>query len=699
MTAVFCNRTPSINTPSAHQDTLRVKAAADDKLQGIQGRVESLKARADELKELADQMLRDAARSFEPMSVEPIQYRPTVAGFVRLTPSIPVVPTVFVGIPQQPDIPRFAQSIEAQDFRASTISAPTIVPISAQFLATAFNSIGTPREFAVWFPNIPPTPAVVFPELRSAALVDAVFGRLQGLSVHLPSMPTIPAISIADPIIEFPSVDVSFDSFVARLERAARNTFVPADHTYTLKADILQIIGAFYAGGIVLDAGDLQANYVKSTEDAVKRYERHMQDLWARHGLGTPGRNGVVSAHVARYAERVREDSQMSFEAQALQWKMQGYQYVAGAAAEAHNFFATMELQLDELDFLQSTAEYAGRVALFEALAAVYRARSLTRTIQIAAYRARLARVTARASRIRAHLQVLRAYEGYADAQTQVYVSRNELKAAVESILEAQVSQNQARVELYQAQISQLEAAELKAQADVEAYKARLSAWRGELAALRHETLQTQGRNRVVQARNAVAASRVSLQAAGQEAIALEATASASAAVRKLGELRARAASASAERADYDAQLAIAAGLYGAQGLLYRVQTTPYEIGTSVDSAKLQTDAAQNSAAAASATRIAGGAVRAAQLTQQYRAQIADAYMQFYDVLARAESSRIAGELSGYRASVGLAAAGSYDTSNQYSSSMGQRDDLTTGKSVRCDVAYEELIELAMTDE
>ena len=654
-----------------------VSTRASGHSDSIRSEIDGLMARAVELRESADSIL-ESVSDFETAAIDPIEFEAALGEYDRRQKALPVAPDVFeLGAvdPFDADAP---PELRLAGYTPSQIDSPD--PITVTFVDAP------ERPSAVVAPDAPDVGSVTVPDAPDVNVTLGDLPQLGAAPAFSGSFPDIQSVELPD--LPLDEITLPDDSVLDRLETLAARKFERSEYEQRLLPETMTAVGALLEGNFILDMDELEAGVVANIEKAVAQYARRMQSMWSRRGWDEQSTDHRRE-HIDRVLARVSEDQRKDWTAAVTRWRMQLLPVALQLNVEAHSFATEMLGELYDLDFNQLEAEYQAQISLFDLAAARYNIVRLKMEKALTEYRIKVARVRASAQVYSAYIRQQEAVADMNQARGQAYSAEQEAQMAAVDVFRAQVDAAEAVIEAYNSMMRGVAGKAEALKVKLAEYEASTTEWGAELTSARAEFDTARSENRAITARNRARAAQVGADAATSESVAFAAVQSAAETSAQVAQLKAQAATRVGQYATANARNDTETLQYTAQIAQYRREGVSFDTSLIPDRADFSAIGTINSEVASTVQNVAQTATRAAELTQQYRSALADAYVSLYGAAADAESSRVTGRVSGYRASVGLATRGSVDYTSQIDSSSNYSEDVSASQGNSCQTLYE----------
>lgn len=652
-----------------------VQGAVDTDSRAVRGKVKSLKEDAEVLAAEA-KLIIESVNEFTTATIDQIPFSADPSDYSWVTPGSPPVPSLFRydggGLDGLGDTP----SLNLAGFERSTFTLPIADSVS--------------------FPDAPGLPGLTS-RPQAPGIAGITIPDPPSVSITLGALPTIgaaPAFSgftyqaqfvTPDPLV-IPEINLPDLSALDRVEEMVEDTFEREPYNFMVLEESVTAASALLSGNFVIDMDALEKGMVDNLLKATKLHEERMTRLWGRRGFTD---NAAAVDYTGNVTLRFNADNKKAFDAAVIRWRMKLLPVAMQLSVEAHAQMAEILGELYDVDFEFLEAEHIALQSLYELAVARYNIAALQIDRARAEYSGQSLFVRARAENFSAFTRQQEAVGRLNDSIAGGYAAQQRAKESEGDSFMAEVSGNQAQVSAYGAQMEAVQAQAQALRARLLDYEGQVAGWGADLTLARSEYQVNRAKNREIIAKNRQSASQTSSDASSAEATAEVARASATEAFVLAAELRAEIASRSGENIETDTNNAISALEYVAGVGQYRLDASQFTAGFSADRAEFRAKDQINSAVARTFNQISDGAVRAAQLTQQYRIQLANAYQSLYEAAGRADASRVSGQLSRYRGTAGLRTRGALDYSSQVQRDVAFSDDTTSSQSNNCRTEWE----------
>lgn len=646
--------------------------------------IDLIKQEAEALTEEARGLISQAG-SFAPRSPKDVFFKPTVGAFSYGSVPIPAAPVLFRpsdlgdmdGIGRPP-------SIQIDGFEVSTLNPPSLSPVSFDQTPVEFVSIGTPQAPADAQIDIPAAPDIDI-NIDLSALPDEgpapvfagtgdVISPLLDIAPYTPSALTLPDES-------------DFD----RYESLVNREFEFPEYHQKMLPTLMPAVGALLAhDGFVVDTDDLLDNSQQQISEQVTRhFNKRQRSLWDRRGMAADAaRDAAVQAQTSQVIQRYQAYDQQELEVQMIRWRMKLLPVALQLTTEAHSLMMEILGELYDLEFEFLAAKQMALIGLFDLAVSKYNQNLIKLQREAALYRGLSAQARSRASQYGIFTQQQQYRANLNQALGSAYEAEHRVMAMKADIFRTEASLAEISLDAYSAWVQGVTTKAQAARAQFANYEAQLAKWSGDVQEVSNQHKINRLQNREVIERNRALSAQLSSDATAEAAVSY-------AAVQSAAEVRAQVAHARAvlanrtgdnERTAYNN--AEQAALYGMSIDDYKISTADYSIKTMPDRTVFGAQETINSRTTTLYSEIAQTAVRAAELTQQYRTKLSDAYLAIYEATGRADAARVSGELSKYRASLGLQASGNIGHSSQLSRRTSENESLGQQESSSCTTSY-----------
>lgn len=652
-----------------------VRAQANSESDGVRDDIGTLRTEAEKLAADAKTII-EAVADFDPRTVPDVTFEANLGRFQLASNSIGAAPS---GLYMAPNLGSAnlgeAPTVAFDEFKRSTFTRPTVSGLDFP-TAPSTGSISAPRRPADQTVSVPDAPpgGIELPDLQSVGSAPAFSGSFREIRFK-----NIEALSVED----VPMPDLSeFD----RLQSAVDSEFVRNPYTQKMLPQTLTAATALLNGNFVLDMDALDQGVVQNLRTAINQHNSRSSRMWSRRGLrGNP----AIAEYNDRVQARYLSDQRKSFDAAVHRWRMRLLPTVLQLNVEAHSLTTEILGELYDLDFAILEAKHTALRSLYALAAARYNAAVAEIEIRAARYRGVVEQARGLADVYRSKAQQQRAVGRLNAARGDGYEATQSARESEGDSFIAAVQMAEAVASAYETEMQGLDAKAQATRAELLNYQASLSSWEATLNQSQQAHRENRARNRAVVARNRGLAAQMSAQASEQEGVAFDARASAIDTTANVAQMRAEIESRGAKYVENSLQNSIEALEYAADVNRYAADTSKFETELLGDSQYWRSQNQVNGAVSGLYQQISQNATRAAELTQQYRVQLANAYQGLYETVGRAEASRVSGELSRYTASMGLQTTGSIDYSSNAFLDTTASTDVTNDQSNRSDTRYE----------
>ena len=651
-----------------------VRSQAENEVKDVASKAESFRMSADDLLAQGSALI-DSAYAFDG-AISDINFDASIGGFADIGSMPPV-------------------STPSGFYRFGGIDGSVGEPPAFDIDEIGLSSFTKPSADAVTFAEPPATPANIGPP-----------GKLPPQPVTVPYAPTtnitpLPLLevgnaparppSLADfadklkPIdvepIDLGTIDLPDEADLERMQAMVERKFSRSPYMQRMLPQVMQAVGAMVGGSFVIDIDALDRGVVANLERAVMRHNLTVGTMWTRRRFVNPA---TAAGYNARVRQRILDEHRTEFDAAVERWRMKLLPAALQLATEAHAFAVEMEGELYDLDFEFLATEHQAMQSLYALAVARFNIGLLKLQVEAAKYRARVEQVVANSQAYRTTTQLARAAGQLNSALAAGYAAEQRAEGVEADAFAAGVDAGAAVLQAYDAQMQGVEMRAQALRANLVNYQAQVAEWGAGVERAKADYRRVRGRNRAVAVQNRARAAEMGADASEQTGVAMESRQSAAAAVATAARLRADSVSRSGIHMQSSFNNAVESAVYQASISDYRVDAAKMA-GDAADGSQINDSSARaNAATAATYGELARNAVRAAQLTQQYRIQLSDAARNLYDAVGRADAARVAGELSRYRGSLALRASGDLDYSTQVSlDTQTSTDVVNAGSNTR----------------
>ena len=655
----------------------QVAAATTSESGDVLNRIAGFRTQAEGLSTQALGLLQSAA-SFSAGSPRPVGFGASSSAFKALqnAPTVAFPTPLFrfdggfdrsmFGDPPKLKIDDFKQSsfrkpsADGADFDAapespSSISAPT---------APAESNMGVDVPEA---PDVTITP----PALLEVGGPPPLPGSLENLDERQPELIEVDELDLG-------TVDLPDEAALDRMEAMIDRKFERSPYTGRMMPQVMQAIGAMLSGSMQIDLDELDAGVVENLRTAHLRHSQIVGTLWSRRRFTG---HGFAAGYSDRVHQRVLEEHRADFDAAVERWRMRLVPTLLRLATEAHAFAAEMEGELYDYDFELLAVEHQAMQALYGLAVARFNIGLAQMNVEAARYRGLVEYVTSKAENYRSLTQLARSVSQINNAISDGYSSELRAQGVEADSFAALVGSADAQVKAFDAQMRGREAQARALRAELVKYQAEVAGWSAEVSSAEADYRVVRAKNRAAAAQNRARAAEMSIEVAEQVGAAQEARALAMEAVAKSSQLQAELASRMGEHTQRQFDNTREALQYQSDVLDYRIDVAKFGAELADDNQINTNISRTNASVAATFSELGRNSIRAAELTQQSRIQLSDAYTALYDAIGRADAARVSGELSKYRASLALRTSGDIDYSSQISSDAQYSSDVTNAGS------------------
>lgn len=641
----------------------------------IQSDVLSLREQAEGLADEAKSIIQEVA-NFSPGNVRGVDFSTSTGDYDYVVPNFTPAPSVFqfdassvgpLGLPPK---------LKISAFNRSSFTKPSSDPISFATLPERpanMNPPSAPLSSTITIPN-PPSVNFQLQPLFNVGNPPAFSG----------STGEIGFLDI-DPI---PGGDINLPGLggLDQLEAAVNNKFERNPYNFKVLDSAMSASSALLSGNFIIDMDELEQGIVSNLNRALNRHHMSMTTLWSRRGFMP---NGGALEYSSNVRDRVLDEHKRDFEAALERWRMRLLPVALQLSFEASAQMVEILGDLYDVDFEFLEAEHAALQSLFGLAAARFNIALSELERQAAEYEAETLSVRARADNHVQRAQLQRSIGRLNRARADGYSAQQQAAETQGDVFRTRVNAERTKAQAHDAQMDAISARARTLRARLLKYQGDVAAWGGDMAKIRAQYREKRAQNRAVVAQNRQVAAELSADVADKESVAFAARASAIDAVALSAKLRSDIAARMNDFVDVERSNAVSALSYAADVLEYRSELAAENTDLAKDRIKYRAVRQINPSVASSYNQISNSAVRAAQMTQQYRVQLANAYQSLYEAVGRADAARASGELSRYRASMALRTRGDIDYSSQVSGSASYSEDVSNNAANTRDIRYE----------
>lgn len=537
------------------------------------------------------------------------------------------------------------------EFESGTADAPVIGEVTIPDAPTAGD-----------LPTVPARPTTTGISVEAAPLIDVTVAD----APDIPALPELPALATGDVPVQsladltLPTMDdAEIDAALSRLRGSVTSVAVPG---YTkLLPEVFDAAGGLLAGDFVVDVDALFKQVIQRTDDARRTHDTLLNTLWS--GRGFEDEETVVPEYNTVMRARFEAQRDTLNDAARVRWAndLIGAAYSVGAMA--HAMAMDMELALYDAEFDALTAYAEARLEFAKAMIARYNADVLMVGASAEQYAGELAGVNARAARYKAQAQIVETTAQFNSATADAFAATERAKGADADAYRARLSANDAAIKALRSRNEALASQAEAAAVELEAYKAEVLGWTGEVERAKSAYAVFSARARGAIAQNRAEASKAQLFSARNEAVAAQAQQSAAQASASAARAVATATNQGAQYASTELRNAVEAIKARLGAGSYQRAVMQWTAGVDAKAGALEGWASAGAAAVRFSVAAAEAAGRAAQLTQDVSAKIANAHATVLEAAGRAQASIEAGRYAGFRASAVLSASGGFGES------------------------------------
>lgn len=417
-----------------------------------------------------------------------------------------------------------------------------------------------------------------------------------------------------------------------------------------------------------------------------------MGAIWAGREdyIPTDAQASDAAVRHGRFARDIyREEFDLRKVAQGHRWDMSVVKEGIEQSVAAHGFIMEVLGELYDADFELLMAYREALLGLFDLAQAEFESVRVEIEKRAAEYRGELAQAEAQAAQFEIKARRSRIEGQIAGIKADSYAAQNIVKGAAAATFSSAVDYQRARVRVYDAKVRSEEAKLDAKAAELAKYQAQVASWEAGVTRLQNEYAITRSKNAAVVAENRAIAAAMGAEALSRTETAQQARQSAIQAVSASAMLRAEISNRLAEYSNLEAKNRLEGARYQEGVISYAIDAITYSVALE-NTTQMNRNRARKNAGVASSTSQAGqAAIQAVRLAQQYRSQLVNAYKSLYDMSGGADASRLSGELSRHRATVGLSAEAnlSYSSSIQHTTAFSE--DVTNSGTNRISTEWE----------
>jgi len=638
--------------------------------------IRSLKAQSEALSAEARSLIQQEGQ-FSPSINADISFAADIGGFSFQTGTTPNLPDVYrpeisggLGLNPPP-------TLGVDGFDLSTLTKPQLQAVAFDQSLVAFSALGAPNAPSQQTVNIAPNPGF------------NISADLSGIPDEGPA-PDMPAISTDEiPILDIEPYEIrdlqmpSTDDF-DRLEAMLDREFQVPEYHQKLLPTLMPAVGALVEhGGFTVPIEDLFEVSDELLNRAQIEYGQRLGPLWTRRGMVNP-QDRHLGVRTGKVRERYLEYTRAEYDAAITRWRMKLLPVAMEIATEAHGMVMDILGSLYDLEFEYLAARQVGFLSLYGLAVARFNLKIAQLQVAAANYRGRMTHVQARASQFGLFVKQQNYIANLNTALSSAYQAKHRVVVLQSDIYKSEAAIVEADLDAYKAWVQSVEAEARAVRARFAEYEARLAAWGAQAETVANEYRVNRLRNRERVARNKAVSAQISADSTETGAIAYVATQSAAETRAQVAQARAQIANNMARNDETGYLNAEEVAKYSIAFDGYKIDASEYSLGLLPDRAVFAAKGEINSRAASMFNDLSASAVKAAELSQQYRIKLADAYQNVYDAIGRADAARVSGELSKYRASLGLQAQGQIAHSSQLSRQVRGSNDHQDSQSNEC---------------
>lgn len=449
--------------------------------------------------------------------------------------------------------------------------------------------------------------------------------------------------------------------------------------------EIFEVVGSLLSGDLVIDADALVDSANARVRAAGDAHDQSLLRLWSDRGMTAPSDGAVGAYNTAMRVASERDAAANNVAAQG-RWLDDSIKAAYEVGVAAHSMMIDMEMSLYDLEFDALLKEAEARLEMTRAAVSAYNGAVALYKAKLATLGANYAMAEASASRYRGQADVVRENGRLNAAIADAFAAGEKAKQIDAQLFEAQGGANEARVKAFESEMRGLAAKAKAMQVDVERYKGSVVAWEASVESARAQYRQASNQARLVAAKNQAEAARVKASSVHNEAVAVQARAIAANTSAQAAKIRADIQQRASRYAGVEATNAIESAIPAGQAAHYEAAVSRWAATQENKAGLLEGRAAEMAAAAKFFVATSESEHRAAQLTQEWKQQLAEAHRTVSEAAARAGAAVESGRLSGYRASSAVTASGNLSAgwthtlsaSDSYSSSVRETDSKTT---------------------
>lgn len=612
---------------------------------GVLGKISALDGQADFYISQGEGMIQ-GANAFQIAPIPGVNFTANLGGYDYDTLSIAQMPAgLYQGLATDPannfdDLP----SVNIGSFQQSTMAAP--VPEVLQFpdkpplTNTSVAPVAPDDAAAIDIPSAPNvsyTPTSL-PTLGSVPQFHGDIPDLMLIDLEEPDWVDIPLPSLSPLDREPPPLNITpYHRKIIDEAVAASWKLLDGD----LIID-LETLDSQYRDVVVAGAGHI--------------YSQRLTDLWSRRGVDTD-RDGLAG-HVTQVQARYADDSNKLIAATRERLKRKMLPQALQLAAEAYEVLAELFNKVTEAEFEILAAKAEVIQNLYARAVAQYKISLAQMRRQVAAYQVQVAKVRAEAMKYLIKVDQQKAIARLNKAVAQGYAATQKAKEADVTRFEAKVEAAKAAVKVYNEAMRGVQAQAQAVGARLAKFQADSATWVAEVEAARNEYRLRSAENKAIIAENKASAAMASSQGADVASVAAASALAAVAVTSDAAQLRATIMSRLGENLTSELHNMVEGSKYRLGSIKYKMDAAGSGVNGVVSNVENSAIEGINSAIARFATTSMESTGRAAELTQKYQVQMAQAYVTLAESLSSAWSSVASGKLGRYRATRSQSLAG-----------------------------------------
>jgi hypothetical protein len=545
------------------------------------------------------------------------------------------------------------------DQPADTIAEPSTtlpeVPESPPLTGAPGEVPPAPAEYD---PGTLTAPTLVTPDLTLGTVNDPV---LEEITITIPGELEIDALSYT---IDYTAIDEA----IARAESiVVPDTEIP-DYVQLIP-EVFTVVGSMVSGvdpvnGDLVLGDDVQARKVAPMLD------RRNLDVPAHVHTFDDWLQGVMQEHSA--------DSATLFSAQHRDDVIKA---AFSLAAKAEEILVQIDLGLYDARFKYALERAKAQLVLAKAIVAGYNAEVAKLDALVLNYNSQLIALRAQAQAVLTEAEIANLIGGANKLIARQFTIGEEAKQSDVRVFRAQISGEAAKLTAQKAKVEALEAAVAQAQAGMLTYTGDTAAYEGEVQNVRNIFDSYVAKSRAVTEENEMSRAEERASTAGLKGLAAQARSAASAAAAEAVRKARISKSNEAYYLSGGAVNDVARYEIASTKSDYSQEVTQMSVDAAVDSVEASSIASIGQAISRF-TRIAlESSGRAASLAQRANESLARAYAAAYEAAGKAGAAVAAGQMSGFRASASMTAAGSIDASRTSAESYSSSGNIRYSES------------------